>query len=62
MEKTDATTGVYWPPASVALASGVACVCAAAYGSHVLLDWLGDAAMARRILVDNPARLFGFDD
>jgi predicted TIM-barrel fold metal-dependent hydrolase len=25
------------------------------------LDWLGDAALARRILVDNPAALFGFD-
>jgi predicted TIM-barrel fold metal-dependent hydrolase len=26
----------------------------------LFLDWLGDAALARRILVDNPARLFGF--
>ncbi|MGG5811043.1 amidohydrolase family protein [Falsiroseomonas sp. CW058] len=26
------------------------------------LGWLGDAALARRVLVDNPARLFGFDD
>jgi len=25
------------------------------------LDWLGDTALAKRILVDNPARLFGFD-
>ncbi len=25
-------------------------------------DWLGDAALARRILVENPARLFGFDE
>jgi 2-pyrone-4,6-dicarboxylate lactonase len=28
----------------------------------LFLDWLGDATLARRILVDNPARLFGFDD
>jgi 2-pyrone-4,6-dicarboxylate lactonase len=28
---------------------------------ELFLDWLGDAALARRILVDNPARLFGFD-
>jgi predicted TIM-barrel fold metal-dependent hydrolase len=27
----------------------------------LFLEWLGDAALARRILVDNPARLFGFD-
>jgi len=26
------------------------------------LGWLGDASLARRILVDNPAALFGFDD
>ncbi len=25
------------------------------------LEWLGDAALARRILVDNPAALFGFE-
>jgi predicted TIM-barrel fold metal-dependent hydrolase len=28
----------------------------------LFMDWLGDAALARRILVDNPVRLFGFDD
>ncbi len=27
----------------------------------LFLDWVGDAALARRILVDNPATLFGFD-
>jgi predicted TIM-barrel fold metal-dependent hydrolase len=27
----------------------------------LFLGWLGDAALARRILVDNPADLFGFD-
>jgi predicted TIM-barrel fold metal-dependent hydrolase len=27
----------------------------------LFLDWTGDAALARRILVDNPAALFGFD-
>jgi predicted TIM-barrel fold metal-dependent hydrolase len=26
----------------------------------LFLDWLGDAALAHRILVDNPAQLFGF--
>jgi predicted TIM-barrel fold metal-dependent hydrolase len=25
-----------------------------------MIDWAGSAAMAKRILVDNPARLFGF--
>jgi hypothetical protein len=28
----------------------------------LFMDWLGDAALARRILVENPVRLFGFDD
>lgn len=28
----------------------------------LFLDWLADPALARRILVDNPAMLFGFDD
>jgi hypothetical protein len=28
----------------------------------LFLGWLGDQALARRILVDNPAALFGFDD
>jgi predicted TIM-barrel fold metal-dependent hydrolase len=28
----------------------------------LFLGWLGDASLARRILVDNPAALFGFDD
>ncbi len=28
----------------------------------LFLDWLGDPHLARRILVDNPAALFGFDD
>lgn len=27
----------------------------------LFLDWVGDAALARRILVENPATLFGFD-
>jgi D-galactarolactone isomerase len=26
----------------------------------LLLDWAPDEAMRRRILVDNPARLYGF--
>ena len=26
----------------------------------LLLDWAGDESLGRRILVDNPARLFGF--
>ena len=28
----------------------------------LFLDWVGDDALARRILVDNPASLFGFND
>jgi predicted TIM-barrel fold metal-dependent hydrolase len=28
----------------------------------LFLGWLGDANLARRILVENPAALFGFDD
>lgn len=28
----------------------------------LFLEWLGDPDLARRILVDNPAALFGFDD
>ena len=28
----------------------------------MFLDWLGDDTLARRILVENPASLFGFDD
>jgi predicted TIM-barrel fold metal-dependent hydrolase len=28
---------------------------------NLCLDWLGDAAMIQRILVDNPRHLFGFD-
>lgn len=28
----------------------------------LFLDWLSDPELARRILVDNPAALFGFDD
>jgi predicted TIM-barrel fold metal-dependent hydrolase len=28
----------------------------------LFLDWLGDATLARRILVDNPRELFAFDD
>ena len=27
-----------------------------------LVDWVPDAALRQRILVDNPARLYGFDD
>lgn len=26
----------------------------------IVLDWMGDAAIARRIMAENPARLFGF--
>jgi predicted TIM-barrel fold metal-dependent hydrolase len=29
---------------------------------QVLLDWIGDPDIERSILVDNPGRLFGFDD
>jgi hypothetical protein len=28
----------------------------------LFLDWVGDETLARRILVDNPASLFGFND
>jgi D-galactarolactone isomerase len=28
---------------------------------ELLIDWAGDAATRRKILVDNPARLYGFD-
>jgi len=27
-----------------------------------MIDWAGSAAMAKRILVDNPARLYGFSE
>lgn len=32
-----------------------------AYLLDILADWTGDAAIQRQILVDNPARLYGFD-